>query len=112
MGDRVSISFVNGGEESVALFSHWDGMDFVKQAKKYARELRQRWIDHKKPSVMPLDRMEPHTVMVDFIRWLFHTGYFNTEEFIESNYYFGKDSNDGDNSDNGHHQIQLKFEED
>ena len=35
MGDRVSISFKNGSEESVALFSHWGGLDFVKTAEKY-----------------------------------------------------------------------------
>lgn len=39
MGDRVSVSFVNGDDESVALFSHWGGMDFVKQARAYAQEL-------------------------------------------------------------------------
>ena len=49
MGDRVSISFVNRGgilpygkeieRESVALFHHWGGMEFVKIAEEYVKQL-------------------------------------------------------------------------
>jgi hypothetical protein len=99
MGNRVSISFVNGNEESVALFNHWDGMEFVSIARNYAKEL-QKEVGSK--VLDPLDRLEPNTVMVDFIRHI-------TQNMtrVSSNLYLGKDSNDGDDSDNGHHKINL-----
>ena len=40
--------------------------------------------------------------MVDFIRHLT-----KNMDRIESNYYMGKDGNDGDNSDNGHYVFDL-----
>ena len=95
MGDRVSIQFKNGKEVSVVLFSHWDGMHFVKQAKEYVKKLNQN-------EGTPLSRLEPQTVMVDFVREIT-----KDLEVVDSNYYFGFDSNDGDNSDNGHHIINL-----
>lgn len=100
MGDRVSISFVNGRNESVALFSHWGGMGFVKEARQYLKELKKEMI--KQGSMMPLYRGEPDTVMVDFIRW-----YTKDEKRIESNLYLGKDETDGDNGDNGHYALRL-----
>jgi hypothetical protein len=104
MGNRVSISFRNGDEESVALFSHWDGMSLVDKAKKYVQKLHR---ERKAGTVlMPLDRMEPRTVMVDFIRHM--TKNMGT---IDSNYYLGVDDSDGDNGDNGHHTISLEREE-
>ena len=99
MGDRVSISFRNGDEESIALFDHWGGMERVEHARAYVEALRQR--RHKG---MPLDRLEPGTVMVDYIREI-------TKDMlvIEGNLYVGEMSNPmaGDNSDNGHHVIDL-----
>ena len=97
MGDRVSISFKHGSKESVALFCHWGGMEFVEKAKAYADKLPRG------ERSMPLDRLEPQTVMVDFIRTI-------TEGKgpVESNLYLGKTPQDGDNSDNGHHVIDLK----
>lgn len=99
MGDRVSISFKTGDEESVVLFCHWGGMEFVKQAKAYAKELIQ---EVGSCQVNPLERLEPNTVMVDFIRY-----HLDSASRVMSNYYLGKDSEDGDNSDNGHHVIEL-----
>lgn len=101
MGNRISISFVNGEEESVAFFSHWDGEDLVANARTYLREL-DKYLDGKK-EVMPLDRLEPNTVMVDFVRW-----FTRNQGRVTNNYYFGKDSSDGDNSDNGHVRLYLK----
>ena len=98
MGDRASISFRKDDEESVTLFSHWGGQGFFKTAQEYANELRQE----RKGRMMPLDRMEPNTVMVDFIRFLTRD-----EKRVESNLYLGVDKNDGDNSDNGHRVIEL-----
>ena len=98
MGDRASVSFKKGNEESVALFSHWGGMPFVQTAITYATRLK----DNKVGEVKPLDRLEPATVMVDFIRHL-------TRDMarVDSDLYLGKDANDGDNSDNGHHVIDF-----
>ena len=104
MGDRVSISFRHGKDESVAFFSHWDGRDLVKAAQKYARALKVL-ADSKgeKGVIMPLDRMDPGTVMVDFIRV-----YTKKMKVVDSNYYLGATCNDGDNSDNGHWTIDLE----
>jgi len=103
MGDRASISFKKDNWESVTFFSHWDGKSLFKAAKKYVVELK---AERDPRGGMPLDRLDPPTVMLDFIRW-----YFNEEMGIgmrvEGNYYLGVDHNDGDNSDNGHKVIKL-----
>lgn len=99
MGDRVSISFVQGNEESPVLFSHWGGMGFVQRAQAYAAELVSRKSDSQ---FSPLDRLEPATVMVDFIR--------EETKFLEEvagDLYIARTEAEGDNSDNGHHQIAL-----
>lgn len=96
MGDRVSISFRNGNEESVTLFSHWGGKPFVVEAFNYIQTLPTG------RTVMPLDRCEPNTIMVDFIRHLT-----KGQDRVESNLYLGAHSEDGDNSDNGHFTLDL-----
>lgn len=101
MGDRVSIQFVNEGEKSVVLFSHWGGMLFVREAVKYAKELAREVKGNK--GFAPLDRLEPRTVMVDFVRHIT-----KEVERVTEDYYFGINENDGDNSDNGHYIIDLK----
>jgi hypothetical protein len=100
MGDRVSISFRNGDMESVSLFSHWDGISFVERARNYIEKLKKR--NPSKERCMPLQRMEPRTLMVDFIRDLTRD-----LKLVDSNYYLGTDHMDGDNSDNGHHVIDV-----
>lgn len=102
MGDRVSIQFEKNGEKSVVLFHHWGGMGFVDYAKKYARHLI-RHVGERE--VMPLERLEPNTVMVDFIREIT-----KDEERIQSSLYLGATPQDGDHSDNGHHIISLEKE--
>lgn len=99
MGDRASISFKNEDRESVALYSHWGGMAFVKKAKDYVRRLKKE-VGTKEFN--PLDRLDPETVMVDFIRYL-------TADVtrVSNDLYLGKDEDDGDNSDNGHHVIDC-----
>lgn len=99
MGDRVSICFVNGDEKSVVLFSHWGGMEFVEGAKAYAKRLRKECGDKR---FEPLDRREPDTVMVDFIRELTRG-----MDRVRSDIYLGKTEHDGDNSDNGHYEIDV-----
>ena len=101
MGDRISIRFVNGDRESVALFSHWGGRAFLKEALQYIRELKKE-IGEKKEALTPLGRLEPSTVMVDFIRHL-------TKDMdrLNRDLYLGKDEDDGDNWNNGHWDIDL-----
>lgn len=99
MGNRISISFSKNGDESVSLFSHWDGVNLVAKANDYVARLK-RWAGSEE--MFPLQRLEPQTVLVDFLRELT-----KDEDRIKSNYYLGKDSNDGDNSDNGHFTIKL-----
>lgn len=103
MGDRVSIQFKNGEEKSVVFFSHWGGMEFVRVAREYAENLTVRSSGRS----LPLDRLEPSTVMVDFIRHLVTEVDILHE--VSSDYYLGVDENDGDNSDNGHHIIKLPY---
>lgn len=105
MGDRASISFTNGGEESVAFFSHWDGAMLFTRATEYAEELCNEILDAPPKVSYPLHRLEPQTVMLDFIRWYFKDG---IAPRISGSYYLGKDDTDGDNSDNGHFQVDLR----
>ena len=98
MGDRVSISFKNEQEESVALFYHWGGVEFPKVALAYAKEYAKANDGHGYNISTPTTRLEPSTIMVRFI----HDIKYN------DSIYLGKDENDGDNSDNGHYIIDLK----
>jgi len=103
MGDRISISFrktlgENWVEESPVLFSHWDGESLITEVYGYLDMLTEK----RNNGGYPLDRLEPGTVMVDFIRHLTKDA-----ERVKSNYYLGKTQNDGDNSDNGHRVIDL-----
>ena len=102
MGDRISIQFQKGEQKSVALFSHWQGESLVKTAKKYLKALKVEIAGKDQRLVQPIDRLEPETVMVDFIREIT-----KNEKRIESDLYLGKDENDGDNSDNGNVIIKL-----
>jgi hypothetical protein len=97
MGDRISISFSNGNEQSVALFSHWGGLAFKDEAIDYVRELKQKNSNTTNNYSTPMSRLEPCYVMVDFIKQIEST----------DSVYLGKDENDGDNSDNGHFVIDL-----
>jgi hypothetical protein len=99
MGDRASIAFRKDQGESVTLCSHWGGMHFVREAKEYVKELKE---ERKGSQVNPLDRLEPDTVMVDFIRHLTHK-----MKRVESDLYIVADESQCDNSDNGHHLIDL-----
>lgn len=103
MGNRISIQFKNGEDESPVLFSHWGGEEFKQEAEDYVTELKGE-IGMKNPmtGTEPLDRLEPGTVMVDFIRQIT-----KNMDRVKSDLYLGKDENDGDNSDNGHHVIEL-----
>jgi hypothetical protein len=110
MGDRVSISFRKGrgeqAEESVALFSHWGGIDFVRDVAAYLAELAMTVRERNVNGMRPIDRFEPRTVIVDCIRAM--TG---DRDLVSGDLYLGKDATDGDNSDNGHFTFDLDFVE-
>ena len=115
MGDRVSISFKdNDGDESVALFHHWGGTEFPKVAFDWFREF--------KKSLKSMTRLESRNIMAQFVQWLGQRGHYRecigfeedkfdkplySDELLSHNIYFGKDQNDGDNSDNGHYVIHT-----
>lgn len=98
MGDRVSISFVERGknnsveDESVAIFSHWGGMNFVREAERFVKD--------QGPCVSRSAR-EPCFMAVYFLEYLF-------KKFPDRfDPYLGKDPKNGDNSDNGHFWIDI-----
>lgn len=103
MGARISIQFANGSETSPVLFNHWGGEEFIDEVNTYLQELKAEQGDT--GISYPLDRLEPRTVMVDFIRYI-------TKDLdrVSSDLYLGVDENDGDNSDYGHHVIDLAAE--
>ncbi|MFC1535766.1 hypothetical protein ACFL4H_00200 [Candidatus Neomarinimicrobiota bacterium] len=116
MGDRVSIQFQKKGVyfgssddevvKSLVLFNHWGGREFPLMAIDYIKELRNEIANPTKelPYLAngPLGRLEPQTVLVDFIRYI-------TKDLhrSDSSLYLGKDEHEGDNSDNGHFLIDL-----
>lgn len=101
MGDRVSIQLMNGSDKSVVLFSHWGGRSFLSVFQQYYNGL-QKEIKKGSNSSMPIGRLEPETVMVDFIRY-----YTRNMDRVSGGLYLGVDENDGDNSDNGHWVFDL-----
>lgn len=100
MGARISVQFQNEDDKSVVLFNHWGGIEFRDTARDYVRDLRQAVKTN--GGVSPLDRMEVNTVMVDFIRHIT-----KDVDRVEDSLYLAKDENEGDNSDYGHHIIDL-----
>ena len=133
MGDRVSISFKeeknDNEEESIILFNHWGGVNFPKVAFDWFKDYKKKIDKTAKSNVStPITRFDCNNVMVQFVSWLGQCGHykecigFEKEENGESIYdkplysdyqisgslYFGKNTEDGDNSDNGHYTIFTK----
>jgi hypothetical protein len=109
MGDRIAIAFRNRvdigngkfqEEISPVLFSHWDGKDFLEIAVGYAKELIR---ETQGKNMMPLDRREPGTVLLDFI-----VKYFKDQPGVKSSYYLCRWPAEGDCSDNGYWIIDLQ----
>jgi len=102
MGDRVSVQFRctdnEGVRSSVVLFSHWGGKAFARRAYRYALELR----GETDGALMPLDRFDPETVMVDFIREVTRE-----QDRVRCDLYLGASVANGDNTDNGHYIVWL-----
>lgn len=126
MGDRVSIQFKNKemewGGESVVLFHHWGGKKFAEFAKAWASDFKNNIKQYTKSKGNdPVTRLEPQNIMVQFLKYISdnaQTHGLNYNVYVDGKYtkitdllsysmYFGKDENDGDNSDNGHHIIEL-----
>ena len=123
MGDRVSLSFQQENEwwvnkkkekhmdQSPALFHHWGGTHFPKFAFQWFKNVKAKYAKH---GGDPFTRMEPRNLMVQFIAHLrnhedlrYGTLDETDDELLSYSIYLGKDSNDGDNSDNGHYTIVV-----
>jgi len=132
MGDRVSISFQQETEwyvkrkkekhmeQSPALFHHWGGTHFPKFAFQWFKNVKAKYAKH---GGDPFTRMEPRNLMVQFIAHLRNheelrydsfnkktKDYDTDDQLLSYSIYLGKDSNDGDNSDNGHYLIDVDKE--
>lgn len=107
MSDRVSTSFINDGKysylgESVVYFTH--GREWLRMALgSYCKQLSQHLKDRGNVETLPLDRLEPQTVMIDFIMWLGQQCY--TDKRLPAPDYLGKDRKDGESY--LHFQVHL-----
>lgn len=100
MGDRASVSFSCNGKESIILNSHWGGREFQDAAAEHGKRLVERAA--KKKGVMPIDRLEPDVVMVDFIRELT-----KDMDIVDGDYRVARSVDEVDNSDHGHLTVDL-----
>ena len=107
-------------DQSPALFHHWGGTHFPKFAFQWFKKVKAKYAKH---GGDPFTRMEPRNLMVQFIAHmrnheeLRYDSYnrkskdFDTDdELISYSIYLGKDSNDGDNSDNGQYSEEQILE--
>ena len=133
MGDRVSISFRQKQEswdgpsdnkmvteESPALFHHWGGTELPKVAFEWFKKVKAETKAMGQRSD-PFTRLEPRNLMVQLIGTLarekwdqYSLGLTKDEKklmkhdtWMTCSMYQGKDSQDGDNSDNGHYTIDV-----
>jgi hypothetical protein len=102
MGDRIAIQFEIENKEgtekysrSVALFHHWGG----ECMRGYVKEFNESVLKTRRGECDPLDRMEPNTIMVAFIAWLFRGP--EKTEIPTHSFYLGVDGKHGDCSDQG-----------
>ena len=130
MGDRVSISFKDkDGDESIAIFNHWGGTEFPKFAFDWFKEFKKSVnLTARENSSDPISRFDSNNMAVQFISWLGKNGHYRkcsgfdknengksvfdkplyNQDQISHSLYLGKDTNDGDNSDNGHYVINTR----
>ncbi len=124
MGDRVSLSFKDeDGAESPSLFHHWGGTKFPKYANEWFKDFKTKANALNKEGRDPLTRLEARNILAQFIvecskeEDLKYTLNVETDKnfnvikrekspnWLSDSIYLGKDSYDGDNSDNGHYTI-------
>ena len=109
-------------EESPALFHHWGGTELPHVAFKWFKKVK---VEAKKLSGSdPFTRLEPRNLMVQLIGTLAREkwdqykvypgrgihgpkSYKDHDTWMTYSLYLGKDSQDGDNSDNGHYTIDV-----
>jgi len=135
MGDRVSVSFKKTEkmfnakegkekeyrEESPALFHHWGGTELPKVAFEWFKKVKAETEAMGRRSD-PFTRLEPRNLMVQLIgtlarektQYKYITGLTKNQKgvtkhdtWMTHSLYLGKDSADGDNSDNGHYTIDV-----
>ena len=129
MGDRVSISFKdNDGGESISIFHHWGGTEFPKVALEWFKGFKKDINSTaKENSSDPTTRFEARNIMAQFLQWIGKNNHYREisgfekdengkaiydkptyrDEQLSHSIYFGKNKNDGDNSDNGHYVINT-----
>ena len=131
MGDRVSISFKDSdGDESVALFHHWGGTRFPEIAREWFEEFKKEIKSQRGGISDPTTRFEARNIMAQFLQWIGKNNHYRecigfekdengndmdwenskpiySDDQLSHSIYFGKDQNDGDNSDNGHYVINT-----
>lgn len=110
MGDRVSIQFRNSKDpewmrDSVVLFNHWGGMEFVVEAQAFADRIKEHVSGPCMEKSGPFGRREAAYIMVEFIRQA--ASIHMKDGHLGRSLYLGATPSDGDNSDNGHHIIEL-----
>lgn len=110
MGDRVSIQFKNGDDLSVVLFHHWGGPDFPDFVRSWVKTHKLGIEAYKSDRIStPIDRLDVDNLMVQFIGFLKTVNAdFRYRHLISQSLYLGATENDGDNSDNGHHIIEVE----
>ena len=132
MGDRVSLSFKDKDNgESITIFHHWGGTEFPKVALEWFKAFQKDVnLTAKKNVSCPITRFDSNNMAVQFISWLGKNGHYRqcsgfeksengkmdwenakpiyNQDQISHSLYFGKDQNDGDNSDNGHYVINTR----
>lgn len=114
-------------DKSVVLFHHWGGEWFPKLAEEWVNNHNKLLANDRGENFScPISRMDVNNLMVQFIRFLSEHSDFDSgwavkidqksfdnnavprnKNYFTSSLYLGKDSNDGDNSDNGHHEIYV-----
>ena len=83
MGDRVSIQFKKGDMLSAILLSQKGGESLVRRAIKFVAELK-KFYSGKGPE--PIDRLDPHIILIDFISGLKPSLRNGVPQHITSNY--------------------------
>jgi len=83
MPDRATVSFHKDGNQSVALRTENGGMEFVEYCEQYAKDLCQE-MAHKDPQDLPLERLEPNTVIMDCARYIQVEGEYTDGAYIRT----------------------------
>ena len=83
MGDRVSIQFKKGDMLSAILLSQNDGVALVYLATDFVAELKKFYSGK---GSEPIDRLDPHIILVDFISGLKPSPRNGVPQHITSNY--------------------------